>query len=976
MLLPLLSFGTAAAASPTSLAYYYDPHNLSAMKTAAGKTTPDDNGFSGSYVLAKGGFFDPGTKFTYAREVSQNYQYIDDYYCVNGTPQAQAPTSTTSGYYQVEISANLILDNNFDSRSSYPQSGGNNSYNTSITHVTQYDSSGSKVQGVADSNGLNSGSAGGGSTLVGQQGSGQSITFKSSCLTPYNQLSGAGSMINYQKASATVKATWKSALNGTASAQVGGNPGGTPSGSGTPPLSCDGSLTSSLSWFLCPVIDLMTHAVDVIDGWITSQLDINTNQIFCTTSNCKQSDQNTSNDYYNAWSSFRNIALGIMVIAGLIIVIAQALGMEILDAYTLRKALPRLLIAAIGITLSWPLMSFMVNLSNDLGIGIRHLIYVPFSGLKDQVGLGFGGGVDGGVENFVTGLIGSAVALGATIAMLPIIFSLLGTATLAVLIALVVLLLRQVAIILLILVAPVAIVLYILPNTQKAYQIWWDSFSKALLMFPLIAGFIAAGRVFSSVALASPDVLHQIIGFAAYFAPYFLIPVTFRLAGGAIRQIGGFVNDRSRGGFDRLRQGRANSMKQIGQDIYSGQATRFLGAAREGSFRDRYNKGLQKAAHVGSAGLRPSQWKENIAQSVAGRDVRGTSKELQNDEAFGGIRGNDLLAEALASNDFDVEKARTSLTKDVGKVKADQMISGYTVAGRALRKKGFSERAIQTATVLSGATASTAYTREEDYEPVYDASGKRKYDADGKPIKGAYIGSANLAANLARLSGGDANLQAQMTAGAMEATTDRPELMPSFTEGFQAMQDISNASSHGNVTDRNGNVVSVRDEQIKQSAKTLRRTAIRKKGINVLFANGHTSRHMAKEYENIINEKYAQHVQAQQSGTPAQKAKAEDEWQQMVAEMVATQNNASNLPLEKRVVVGNLIAHPLDPGVTVQSEANKYRTNEEFQKYVSDFSYLQKQNYENMTPAERVAAEAARGQAQGGASRPIDPPGQ
>src|SRR6185312_3712285 len=108
---------------------------------------------------------------------------------------------------------------------------------------------------------------------------------------------------------------------------------------------------------------------------------------------------------------------------------------------------------------------------------------------------------------------------------------------------------------------PVAIVAYILPNTERVYKLWWESFSKALLMFPLIAGFIAAGRVFSAVALHSGGILNGFIGFAAYFAPYFLIPATFKLAGGAIRQIGGFVNDRSRGGFDRLRNFRANQMK-------------------------------------------------------------------------------------------------------------------------------------------------------------------------------------------------------------------------------------------------------------------------------------------------------------------------------------------------------------------------------------------------------------------------------
>ena len=309
-------------------------------------------------------------------------------------------------------------------------------------------------------------------------------------------------------------------------------------------LECDGS-SSALSWIICPVVDGLTKIIGAVDNMITDQMTIKTGPIFGDANgNCAKREH--CDAYKTAWQSFRNIALGLMAIAGLIMVIAQALGMEILDAYTIRKTLPRILIAAIGITLSWTLMQFLVTLTNDLGIGIRHLIQAPFSDLKDEIHLGFGGDVPG----FILGL--GAIATG--------IFGLLtyaGMAALAVIIAIIVLILRQIAIILLILLAPVAIVAYILPNTQKIYKFWWGTFSKALLMFPLIAAFIASGQVFSAIAINnSTDPLNQLIGFGAYFAPYFLIPATFKFAGGALGQIGGFVNDRGRGGFDFLRKKR------------------------------------------------------------------------------------------------------------------------------------------------------------------------------------------------------------------------------------------------------------------------------------------------------------------------------------------------------------------------------------------------------------------------------------
>jgi hypothetical protein len=327
-------------------------------------------------------------------------------------------------------------------------------------------------------------------------------------------------------------------------------------GKDTKQLDCDTQFDNPLTWIICPVVDTLASMIDAVDKIITNQLEINTSNIFCSDQTCQA--------YYTAWKSFRNIALGLMAIAGLVIVISQALGLEILDAYTVRKTLPRVLVAAIGITLSWQLMKLAVEISNDLGFGVRHLIYAPFADLKDKLDLSFAGK---GFANFIFGTLavgGGAITL-ATFWLVAggigVLLSYVATAGLAVLIAVIVLILRQVAITMLMFFAPLAIVSYVFPNTQRIYKFWWESFSKALLMFPLIAGFIAAGRVFSAISLSSGGAFNQLIGFLAYFAPYFLIPATFKLAGGALRQIGGFVNDRSRGGFDRLRGYRANQAK-------------------------------------------------------------------------------------------------------------------------------------------------------------------------------------------------------------------------------------------------------------------------------------------------------------------------------------------------------------------------------------------------------------------------------
>lgn len=326
-----------------------------------------------------------------------------------------------------------------------------------------------------------------------------------------------------------------------------------------------------LKWVVCPVVTGLTDLVDVLDKFINTQMTVGTpgqssdpNQIFCNSQSGKKTATNAGEAhdldscaaYYKAWSSIRNIALGLMVVVGLIVLISQALGFEILDAYTIRKVLPRLLLCAVAITISWPLMRFFVEFTNDLAYGIRYIIYEPFAGLKSPVL-----GTDGLAASSFLGLLGLN-AIG--------IFGLLtyvGTALLAALVAYLVLVLRQILIIMCVIFAPIAIVMYILPNTQKYYKLWWESFSKALLMFAFISAMIALGRVFAALSgLNNPGLAGQLLAFAGYFIPYFLLPLSFQFAGGALRQIGGFVNDRGKGGFDRLRNARkentANRIKR------------------------------------------------------------------------------------------------------------------------------------------------------------------------------------------------------------------------------------------------------------------------------------------------------------------------------------------------------------------------------------------------------------------------------
>lgn len=311
------------------------------------------------------------------------------------------------------------------------------------------------------------------------------------------------------------------------------------SGANNTPL-C-GSDNSNMSWLICPVYNIVAQASDSFDNLINKLLHVNTD-VF-------KSGDRYEKPYYTAWASFRNIALIFVIIAGVVMVIAQATGARSIDAYTIKRVMPRLLFAAIAITLSWIVLIFLINVSNVVGEGVQALIYGPFNSLSSTGG--GNGVVGGGVGSLeiATIITGSAVAYVLTGGGL---LSFIAVAAIAILVGLLVVVLRQILVVFLLIIAPLAIAAYVLPNTQKMAHEWWEWFLRALIMFPLITAFIAVGKVFSLVSLneSSSNPAFGIVAILAYILPYFLLPFTFKFAGAAMGTLAQGVH-----GFGKKAQG-------------------------------------------------------------------------------------------------------------------------------------------------------------------------------------------------------------------------------------------------------------------------------------------------------------------------------------------------------------------------------------------------------------------------------------
>jgi hypothetical protein len=369
-------------------------------------------------------------------------------------------------------------------------------------------------------------------------------------------------------------------------------------------------------WLTCWAYKAGKTAAEGMDRAIQNFLFTPTQQIF-------------TSQMHSAWASFRTVGVALILIAGLVMVISQALGMEIFDAYTVKKVLPRLLIAAIGITLSWPILQFVITFFNDLGGWAHDIILAPFSGLDAFYNNGAAGNTAGSLGIIITLLAAYAVVGSFALGGLGII-ALLGTGMLGLLIGLLVLAIRQAVILMAVLMAPLAIAAYILPGTQKLWEFWKNALLTSLFMFPIIMGFIAAGKALAFLLGSVPDAgtLH-LLAVLCYFAPYFLLPFAFKLAGGLMSTVFSIANDRGRGGFDRLRKFReGQSQKRMG---YYGQrigdrtlqaraeAVRKLNASASG--RGRFAGGAMRFAGRQVAGLGGIEAKMSAINARTGKEI-------------------------------------------------------------------------------------------------------------------------------------------------------------------------------------------------------------------------------------------------------------------------------------------------------------------------------------------------------------------
>lgn len=321
-------------------------------------------------------------------------------------------------------------------------------------------------------------------------------------------------------------------------------PGAT--GTGTTATTCESSSNTSLEWFICPLFNIATDLANSLLTQFQSQLcfkvqtsDKNDPSQTVPYANCGNKTFNTDS-VKPVWNATKNIVSAMLVIIMLIAVFSQAISIGPIDAYTIRKLLPRLVAAVILIQISFYLFSWIVNVVDDIGEGLQSLVTLVLpSGINNFNTQLTQAGVTQGTAATVN-WVGLIATVGLTAAALPTVLLAAFTIVLALLIGLAVLIFRKVLIIMLILLAPLALLLWILPGTEKFFKMWWDNFLKLLFMFPLIVLLIEAGRIFAWVAgqAAGKQLMAMFLVIVGFFGPLFILPRTFKWGGALMSSAG------------------------------------------------------------------------------------------------------------------------------------------------------------------------------------------------------------------------------------------------------------------------------------------------------------------------------------------------------------------------------------------------------------------------------------------------------
>ena len=440
-------------------------------------------------------------------------------------------------------------------------------------------------------------------------------------------------------------------------------------------------VVEGIGWIVCGLMRAVASANDLMYGMIADILRLNPITI--------NNDNGDPTPTYTVWQQVRDISNVLLVIAFLIIIFSQITGAGITN-YGIKKLMPRIIIVAIAINVSFFVMMLAVDVVNILGMGL----YDMFTGVEVDAGVNANWGdlvetLLAGTAVAAAGVAGVAAAGGAGAVALMALPFVLG-AVLAIFAAFATLALRNALIIVLAIVAPLAFAAYLLPNTQGLFDKWRKLLTSMLFLYPVAALLFGGAYLAGFIIFAQDGWLNKIFGLFITAAPLFMLPWLAKSSGGILASVGGKLGGLAKSAQGRTQKALAPAIKNQ-QDLRRAQ----LGSGARNEFGFKRKEGRRNRSTAYQRSARRSSEKQTKVEN-AQTDKDNQLKQLANNELPAGnadrsARRARARAHALHDEHTDVSSEKASVEQQAERLATHRKSDLNTRAGQAERSRFGSE---------------------------------------------------------------------------------------------------------------------------------------------------------------------------------------------------------------------------------------------------------------------------------------------
>ena len=474
-----------------------------------------------------------------------------------------------------------------------------------------------------------------------------------------------------------------------------------------------------VGWIVCPGVSFVMDTVIGLYKFIGGHfLNIKTGEIFAS----------KDDSVVKAWRSFRDIANILIAIAFSLVILSQITNIGISN-YGIKKMVPKLLIYAILVNVSYWVSIIFVDISNILGKSLFNLIESEAAGW------------DGAVDNlniYQTLLATGAGAITAVTAGGTLLAS--GVLALCGLILMAgILIARQALVIMLVVISPIAFASMALPNTEGFFNKWKKSMKAMLIVYPtcsvIVASSVMASRILVKVVEGNPflEALYSLLPMAGMIATIAVIKGVLSV----IDNITGTkIGDKIRGSWDKTSRSVAGS-----------RAVQRADAALDGAGRKFVNKGVDliPGKNKFSRGLRRAlRFNKPLSRSSAANLARISKEDAENATAAGRFESRSNLqkgfsAAAIANEDlgsiidggntFEVDiltETLTGMNMKPGEI-ATRAVDHIAGAGDRVKQKEAAMKLMQSKSfgeaINKSGPVAKEFMKKIMYESAVDSSG-------------------------------------------------------------------------------------------------------------------------------------------------------------------------------------------------------------------------------------------------------------